>query len=53
MVYVDGEATMDTYQDAEGKTRKSLSIVQRMLPSNFSLCTMSLKSPNKADILST
>ncbi|ROT38796.1 nucleic acid-binding protein [Sodiomyces alkalinus F11] len=29
LVYVEGDATMNTYQDAEGKTRSSLSIIQR------------------------
>ncbi|KUI65406.1 Single-stranded DNA-binding protein RIM1, mitochondrial [Cytospora mali] len=31
LVYVEGDATLDTYEDAEGKTRTSLSIVQRQL----------------------
>lgn len=29
MVFVEGDATMSTYQDAEGKTLSSLNIVQR------------------------
>ncbi|KAJ0109533.1 ssdna binding protein [Diaporthe amygdali] len=31
LVYVEGDATNDKYEDAEGKTRTSLSIVQRNL----------------------
>ncbi|KAG7124570.1 Single-stranded DNA-binding protein RIM1 like [Verticillium longisporum] len=29
LVFVEGDASMNTYQDAEGKTRSSLSIIQR------------------------
>lgn len=29
MVYVEGEATMNTYEDAEGQKRTSLNVVQR------------------------
>lgn len=29
LVYVEGDATMNTYQDAEGKNRSSLSIIER------------------------
>ncbi|KAL2754641.1 hypothetical protein ACRALDRAFT_2048894 [Sodiomyces alcalophilus JCM 7366] len=29
LVYVEGDASMNTYQDAEGKTRSSLNIIQR------------------------
>ncbi|EQB50663.1 single-strand binding protein family [Colletotrichum gloeosporioides Cg-14] len=29
MVFVEGDASMSTYQDAEGKTRSSLNVVQR------------------------
>lgn len=29
-VYVEGDATMNTYTDAEGKNRSSLSIIQSM-----------------------
>ncbi|KAK7735900.1 ssDNA-binding protein, mitochondrial [Cytospora paraplurivora] len=29
LVYVEGDASLDTYEDAEGKTKTSLSIVQR------------------------
>lgn len=32
MVYVEGDATMKTYEDADGKVRSSLNIVQRMFP---------------------
>ena len=32
MVYVEGDATMNRYQDAEGKDRSSLSIVEREFP---------------------
>lgn len=28
-VYIEGDASMNTYEDAEGKTRSSLSIIQR------------------------
>lgn len=54
MIYVDGDATMDTYQDAEGKTRKSLSIIQRMIfthsttisePNFIMQATMKFSSP--------
>ncbi|OLN94056.1 Single-stranded DNA-binding protein RIM1, mitochondrial [Colletotrichum chlorophyti] len=31
LVFVEGEASMSTYQDAEGKTRSSLNVVQRNL----------------------
>jgi single-stranded DNA-binding protein len=31
MVYVEGEATMNTYEDAEGQKRTSLNVVQREL----------------------
>ncbi|CAK7568007.1 MAG: ssDNA-binding protein, mitochondrial [Sporothrix epigloea] len=31
LVYVEGDATMGTYQDAEGKTRSSLNIMQRSI----------------------
>lgn len=36
LVFVEGDASMDRYEDAEGKTRNSLSIIQRELPS----CTL-------------
>ncbi|CRK30482.1 Single-stranded DNA-binding protein RIM1 like [Verticillium longisporum] len=29
LVFVEGDASMSTYQDAEGKTRSSLNIIQR------------------------
>lgn len=29
MVYVEGDATMSTYQDPNGQTRSSLNVVQR------------------------
>jgi single-stranded DNA-binding protein len=29
LVYVEGDASMSSYQDAEGKTRTSLNLVQR------------------------
>ncbi|KAF9871635.1 ssDNA binding protein [Colletotrichum karsti] len=29
LVYVEGDASMSTYQDSEGKTRSSLNVVQR------------------------
>lgn len=32
LVYVEGDATNDKYEDAEGKTRTALSIVQRESP---------------------
>jgi single-stranded DNA-binding protein len=32
LVYVEGDATMGTYQDAEGKTKSSLNIMQRECP---------------------
>ncbi|KAL1889360.1 ssDNA-binding protein, mitochondrial [Sporothrix stenoceras] len=31
LVYVEGDATMGTYQDAEGKTKSSLNIMQRSI----------------------
>ncbi|EOO02859.1 putative ssdna binding protein [Phaeoacremonium minimum UCRPA7] len=31
LVYVEGDATMSTYQDAEGKTRSALNVVQRSI----------------------
>lgn len=31
LVYVEGDASLDTYEDAEGKSKTSLSIVQRTL----------------------
>ncbi|CAK7273738.1 ssDNA-binding protein, mitochondrial [Sporothrix epigloea] len=31
LVYVEGDATMGTYQDADGKTRSSLNIMQRSI----------------------
>lgn len=31
-VYVEGDASIGTYQDGEGKTRSSLNIVQRTYP---------------------
>lgn len=33
MVMVEGEASMSSYVDAEGKPRQVLNITQRMLPS--------------------
>ena len=30
LVYVDGDASIGTYQDANGQTRSSLNVVQRM-----------------------
>lgn len=36
LVYVEGDASLDTYEDAEGKSKTSLSIVQREWPSNAS-----------------
>jgi single-stranded DNA-binding protein len=32
MVYVEGDATMATYQDAQGANRSALNIVQRKCP---------------------
>lgn len=32
LVYVEGDATLDTYEDAEGKSKTSLNIVQREWP---------------------
>ena len=32
LVFVEGEATMKSYEDAEGKTRSALNIVQREYP---------------------
>ena len=32
MVLVEGDATMNQYEDAEGKTRTALSIIQRESP---------------------
>lgn len=32
LVYVEGDASMSQYQDAEGKPRSSLNLVQRKLP---------------------
>lgn len=32
LVYVEGDATNDKYEDAEGKTRTTLNIVQRESP---------------------
>lgn len=32
MVYVEGDATMNTYVDSEGKNRSALNIVERKLP---------------------
>jgi hypothetical protein len=29
LVYVEGDATMSVYRDAEGKTKSSLNVVQR------------------------
>lgn len=29
LVYVEGDATMNTYQDSEGKNRSALNIVER------------------------
>lgn len=31
-VYVEGDASIGTYQDGEGKTRSSLNIIQRTYP---------------------
>ena len=31
-VFVEGNATINTYQDAEGKTRSGLNVTQRKLP---------------------
>jgi len=31
LVYIEGDASMSTYQDGEGKTRSSLNIVQQKL----------------------
>jgi single-stranded DNA-binding protein len=30
MVFVEGDASMNTYQDGQGQTRSSLNVVQRM-----------------------
>lgn len=35
LVYVEGDASINTYEDAEGKTRSSLNVVQRTCPSAF------------------
>jgi len=31
LVYIEGDASMNTYQDADGKTRSSLNLVQQKL----------------------
>jgi single-stranded DNA-binding protein len=37
LVYVEGDATMSSYNDAEGKPRTALNIVQsKLIPSNSS-----------------
>ena len=33
MVFVEGDASINTYQDANGQTRSSLNVVQRACPS--------------------
>lgn len=40
LVYVEGDASMGTYQDAEGKNRSSLNIIQRMFPKNDLPCRL-------------
>ncbi|KAF6802380.1 ssDNA binding protein [Colletotrichum sojae] len=40
LVYVEGDASMSTYQDAEGKNRSSLNIIQRMFPKNDLPCRL-------------
>lgn len=40
LVFVEGDASMSTYQDAEGKTRQSLNVIQRpYIPARLSLST--------------
>src|SRR3954469_3168153 len=35
LVLVEGDARLRTYDDAEGKSRTSLNVIQRMSPSSF------------------
>lgn len=40
LVFVEGDASMSTYQDAEGKTRSSLNVVQRTSTTNHPLTSL-------------
>jgi hypothetical protein len=50
MIYVEGDATMSTYLDSEGKNRSALNIVERKFSS--SIPTPALTAPSgKLEIL--
>jgi hypothetical protein len=51
LVYVEGDATMNTYQDSEGKNRSALNIVERKFPSPLTIRPILTAPSGKLEVL--
>ena len=52
LVYLEGEASMSQFQDAEGKSRSALNIVQRQSTHPHSVHSTDLYSAERLEVLS-